>query len=573
MNNYNFKKFIIAIAIFNYSILHVLAELDYKIYNAAKNKCIRANGPDYPITYGICDGDSASWILPNNNFNGYELQYRSRAYPDYCISADEDGIVSLKECNENTTVNGYVNYLIANKQCFGSSESNPNEIALKQCSNEDPEQIWYFYYNFQYVQVYFYNAAKNKCLRFNGYDAPLTYGTCDNSENTVWYIPFTHEGYYSPKIDPSYCLSIENGKISLKECSDKTILYRDGNFIKSPSSDNYCIGSSEKNPKEIAINECDIDDQDQIWYFNNYDPVLVVQEFPEQPETVTVYFYNAISDTCIRVYKDSIINYVCDLTSDDSLWEIPVSHHGYYRSKSNPEKCLGIVNGVVALSECNENSILYRDGNLIKSTLPGDYCIVPSRTSYTLEYAKSCDENDYLNLWYFNFITDPTEEEPTVTEIGIDIPPTEIAELPIETPLAPAEVFIPDETIRTEIPIPVENPDIPKEITADPSEFAAIVSEMTAGQNAQNGNTTGTNENTVISNEIAAGPSEIAAFTNENTGATNNENGATQNGFGAAQNGNYSPQNIFAAPTPAVKENPTMTVTTVVTAVVTGVNY
>jgi len=425
MNNFNFKILFLAAVVFNCSILNVSA--DYYIFNASKNKCLRTSGPGLPLTYGICD-DKADWNIGSGYYN-YPVEYRSVAYPDYCISAEND-IVTLKECDQETTVRLVGNQLFlsllseTNGNCLASSESNPNEVALKECEVASPEvaepdQIWFFSYNPQPISVYLYNAAKNKCLRTSGEpQSPVTFGACDNSESIVWDIPFTHEGYYRSKLNPDYCLSIDNGVVSLEECSENTVISRDGNFIKDPLSENNCIGSSERGSKGVSVKECDANDQNQVWYFNNWDPSIVMEVVPEVPETVIVYFYNALKNACLRSDGSSIVFGSCDFTKDDALWEIPTSHDGYYRSKANPEQCLSIAEGAVVVSECDENTTLYRDGNFIKSHLSEDYCFGSSEKDPKSVSLKECNEKDQDQIWYFNN-WDPSvviEEFPTAPE-------------------------------------------------------------------------------------------------------------------------------------------------------------
>jgi len=415
MNNYSFKILSLAVVIFNCSILNASA---FCIYNASKNKCLRTSGPGSPLTYGICD-DAADWQA-SNYFNS-PAPYTSVAYPGYCIST-ENGNVTIKECDNDTTLHLKGNQLFQSNSidiCLGSSENNPNEVTLKQCNENDQDQIWFFN-SLETVGVYIYNAAKNKCLRTSGEpESPVTFGACDNSDNIVWNIPFTHEGYYRSKVNPNYCLSIDNNVVSLKECNENTIVSRNGNFIKSPLSENYCVGSSEKDPKGISVKECDANDQNQIWYFNNWDPSVVMEEFPEVPETVTVFFYNAFKNECLSTDGSSVVFGSCDFTKEDALWDIPTSHDGYYRSKANPEKCLSIMNGgVITLSDCNENTTLYRDGNFIKSPLSNDYCIGSSESDPKGVSLKGCNENDQDQIWYFNN-WDPSvviEEFPSLPE-------------------------------------------------------------------------------------------------------------------------------------------------------------
>jgi len=272
------------------------------------------------------------------------------------------------------------------------------------------------------VAFYIYNAYKNKCLRTTGLpDSTLTYGACDNSDNTIWYLPNSHYGYYESKASPGYCLSIYNGTVSLKECSRHTILLRDGNFIKSPSSENQCIGSSKKNSNEISLNECDVNDNQQIWFFNLWDPSNVIEQpetpVDEQPETVTVYLYNAFKNECIL--SDGTSGR-CDFSNEDSLWEIPVSHSGYYHPKANPEKCLSIIDDVVSLSECNEATVLYRDVNFMKSPSSDNQCIGTSENGSNEMSLKECDINDPSQIWYYN-VYDPS----LVVEETPEVPPPE----------------------------------------------------------------------------------------------------------------------------------------------------
>lgn len=188
---------------------------------------------------------------------------------------------------------------------------------------------------------------------------------------------------YRSKVNPDYCINLgdanEGGFVSLQKCNDEYSKFtREGNLIKSTevNDDNICLGSSD-NSTEIAKKKCDENDQDQIWYFNLWDSSIVFEEEtpePVQPENVTIYFYNAYKNECINSDGSSVTTGSCSLDGD-SLWEIPITHDGYYRPKSNLEKCLSIVDGVVSLSECNENTTLYRDGNFIRSPLSDDSCI------------------------------------------------------------------------------------------------------------------------------------------------------------------------------------------------------
>jgi len=258
------------------------------------------------------------------------------------------------------------------------------------------------------VAIYLYNANKNKCLRTTGeLDSTLTYGPCDNSDNTLWIVPNSFNGYFRSKINRNYCLNINSDSVSLKECSDNNYIYGEGNFLKSSINPNYCVGSSKKNSREVSLKGCDINDPDQVWYFNLWDSNNVVAQ---KEDTVSIYFYNTLKDQCIKSDGTSVITGSCDLSDDGTLWDIPVSHEGQYRSKANPEKCLSIEEGIVSLSECNENTTLYRDGNFIKSALSEEQCIQASSTENTLDYLEGCDANDYHHVWFYNIWTPPTTD-------------------------------------------------------------------------------------------------------------------------------------------------------------------
>jgi len=285
-----------------------------------------------------------------------------------------------------------------------------------------------------HVPIYIYNAGRNKCLSNTGkLDSPVTFGNCDNTDNIVWFIPYSHMGYYRSKINPDYCLSMEDdtegGKMILRNCEDDhdefSHFVRDGNFIKPSLPDrDLCLGGSTKRSNKIVKKVCNEKDLDQIWYFNIWDT-----SFTPPAESTIVYLYSAYKNQCIRTDGSTVTTGDC-LSSDDSLWEIPNSHDGYYRSKAYPEQCLSIVDGKVGLSECNETTTLYLDGNFIRSPLSEEHCIATSNalTDNELEYVERCDDQQYNNIWYFNIwtppastkdVTQPTpvseEENPTVT--------------------------------------------------------------------------------------------------------------------------------------------------------------
>jgi len=478
----NFKLFFLAV-IFNCYKLNVLATT---IYNAGAGKCLKSSGiPNTPITLGDCYSKEAIWDLPAY-FNGHCYQFTYRLNPNYCFGF-KNNIPTLVECSSNSNDSNEKNVVCFNSEvinpkyedmnkyfgssgstCLAPSESDPKQLSFIECSYKDGNLNTIWYNNYPYdTDVYIYNAYRNKCLRTTGIpDSPLTYGACDHSDNTVWKIPKSHNGNFRSQVNLDYCISIEDGVLSLKECNDDNTIYRDGNFVKSTSSDNYCISLSEKTPNEAILKECDINNPDQIWFFNLWDSsdvVIEVEDTPviAQPETVTIYFYNAYRNSCITSDGDAIVNGKC-FNNDNALWEIPASHDGYYRSKVNPEKCLSVVDGVVTLSECNENTKLYRDGNFIRSPLSDAHCIASSVVDNSIEYVENCIENHSDYIWYFNIWTPPAiESTPEVANETEVVVPTEVAnetEVVVPTEVANEnEVVVPTEVANeTEVVVPTE---------------------------------------------------------------------------------------------------------------------
>ncbi|OUM62991.1 hypothetical protein PIROE2DRAFT_10567 [Piromyces sp. E2] len=286
--------------------------------------------------------------------------------------------------------------------------------------------------NEETTEIYISNVSRNKCLSTTGLpESSLTYGDCDNSNNTIWIVPKSYYGNYRSKANPDYCLSIENGIVTLKECNDNTIIYNNKS-IRSPSSSNYCVGSSSSNSNEISLKECNNNDLDQIWYVNHWDPSF--EKVPTE-ETVTVYLYNALRNVCLNNNGNTVVPGNCEFTnkSYNSLWEIPISHHGNYYSKVNPGKCLSVTGNGIFLGECNENNILYRDGNFIRSSFIKNGCITIEYNYNSLKYKYGCDVNNTDQIWYFNIWTPPATEtitESSSTEISIPTDPFIISEIP-----------------------------------------------------------------------------------------------------------------------------------------------
>jgi len=258
-------------------------------------------------------------------------------------------------------------------------------------------------------QVYFYvyNPNRNKCVHLNEKDGFLTYGNCnDDPEKILWLPPDENYGVMRYGENPTCCLyedgitcgeSCINNSEQLRLCtSDNRIRPSEGDHCKNDT----CLGPSTSDPKRLTWVDCDNNDLDQIWYFNIWDPSVVVKE------TTTVYLYNAIKDECISTDGSSVTSGNCDF-DDNTLWEVPNSHNGYYRSKAYPGKCLSVMDGVVSLNECNEDTTLYLDGNFIKSPSSKDRCIVSSKSGHTLEYIEGCDINDSYHIWYVNIWESP----------------------------------------------------------------------------------------------------------------------------------------------------------------------
>jgi len=405
--------------------------------------------------------------LPSEMFNLLNLQELSLKYNKITSIPSEIGNleslnVLLLDHNQITTIPVEIGKIPKVNLSFNEINSIPSELSnhnLDLSNNPIAEER---------VSVYLYNAIKNKCLRTTGdLNTPLTYGTCDNSENIVWTIPTTHIGKYRSKINPDYCISMEDGNessvISLQYCnSENSEFGRDGNLIKA-STNNLCLGSS-KDSNEVVQKACDENDQDQIWYFNNWDSSIVFEEEPEviipgvlPPVDVTIYFYNAYNNKCITTDGSTVTTGDC-FNNEGALWEIPVSHDGYYRPKSNPEKCLSIVDGAVTLSECNDDTTLYRDGNFIRSPSSDDYCIASSEVDDSLKYLKGCNENNSDHIWYFNVWTAP-ETESTETDVTTETSYLTPAVVPTET-MDSIVTVVPTETVdSTEIAVPTETVD------------------------------------------------------------------------------------------------------------------
>jgi len=405
---------------------------NYKIgsfYNANRKKCLRNNGVrNTSITYGDCDNSKNSlWIIHNSRSFIHSFNNS-----DYCLSMEMNSL-TLGYCTGSYYDFYYTNNTIIYRSpawprftttlsCVTMSDNDSNKADTDLCNENDPDQIWIFNEWEPSVTIYLYNSFKNKCITSDG--SSVTTGSCNN-DNALWEIPTSHNGSYRSKAYPNKCLSIIDGIVSVSECNETTKLYRDGNFIRSPLSDSRCIASSKIDQTLKYVEGCDVSEPDQLWFYNIWDSNVVIEETPavEQQEMVTIYFYNPLKNVCITSDGSSVTTGNCS-DNDDALWEIPVSHGGYFRSKTHPEKCLSIIDENVSVSDCNENTILYRDGHSIKSPLSEDRCIASSQSGSALEYVDHCDANDANHIWYFNIWTPPadsvtptsiTEEKSTVT--------------------------------------------------------------------------------------------------------------------------------------------------------------
>jgi len=403
----------------------------YYVYNPNRNKCLYINGKGESLTYGDCNDDPEK-VLWNPPLGGYgTMRYGSN--PNCClygggIACSEGCIIDTKPlrlCTSGYSIRPAASYYCSDL-CLGPTKNDPNHLTFVDCDGNDPDQVWEYYsYNsttgFILPQkekevppveeyVYIYNADRNECLTTSGvFGTPITYGKCDNSDNTVWITSNSNDDIRS-KANPTYCISPNDGNsegdVILGECStepDQNQFKRSENLIKyytNASYTNTCIGSSEEDPSKTALIRCNEKDPSQIWYFNKWDPSVVIKE------TAMVYFYNAYKDECIHTDGSSVTMGSCDF-NDDSLWEIPNSHKGYYRSKANPEKCLSVVDDKVSLTECNEDTRLYLDGNFIRSSSSKDHCIATSTSDHTLEYIEGCDISDANHLWYANIWESP----------------------------------------------------------------------------------------------------------------------------------------------------------------------
>jgi len=410
------------------------------IYNRNRNKCLHSDGKYGKVTYGDCNDklENILWIgsgngsifyadNPNCCFNGSSLSCGT--YCVYGYPANQRGL-------EYWTINNHINKAPSGSShlsgfgpidiCLGSKDKNSDELTLTECDDYDPDQIWEFnkwnWNSTEFVPpqkeeeqsieeyIYIYNANRNECLTTSGVvGTPITYGKCDNSDNMVWITSNTN-GHFRSKANPNYCMrpndSNSEGTVILGKCSPiahKNQFYREKNLLKkryNSSYYKYCIGSSDKDPNQADIKECNEKDPDQIWYFNHWDSSVVVKD------NAIVYFYNAFKNECIHTDGTLVATGSCDFSNDNTLWEIPNSHKGYYRSKANPEKCLSIVDGEVSLSECNEDNKLSLDGNFIRSLNDKDHCIASSKSGKTLEYIEGCNIEDPDHIWYVNIWTE-----------------------------------------------------------------------------------------------------------------------------------------------------------------------
>jgi len=320
---------------------------------------------------------------------------------------------------------------------------------------------------------------------------------------------------------------------------------------------------------EIVKKECDENDQDQIWYFNIWDDSIVFEEetpVVTAPENVYIYFYNAYKNKCITSDGSSVTVGNC-FNNDDAIWEIPVSHDGYYRPKDHSDKCLTIIDGVVSLSECNENTTLYRDGNFIRSPTSADYCIASSQSDNTLEYLQGCSDWNSDHIWYFNVWTPPETTSQVATPTETVVESTEVA-VPTETVVESTEVAVPTETVveSTEVAVPTETVvestevAVPTETVVESTEVA--VPTETVVESTEVAVPT---ETVVESTEVAV-PTETVVESIEVAVPTETVVESTEV---AVPTEAIVESTEVVESTSVTEENPTMTITTTVTAILT----
>jgi len=420
------------------------------IYNRYRNKCIHYNEKSGDITFGDCNDklESILWIgegggsivyaaNPNCCFAGNHL-----SCGDYCVygtpapSRDLEFWISNSHINRAPSGSSHRSDFGPINVCLGSKDSDSDELIWRECDDYDPDQFWEFNtWNWNATEfvppppkeekpsteeyIYIYNADRNECLTTSGIvDTPITYGKCDNSDNTIWITSDTN-GHFRSKANPNYCIRPNNNistdsevTVILGKCSPiahNNQFYREKNFMKkrfNSSYYNYCIGSLDSDPHQADLKTCDEKDPDQIWYFNHWDPSVVIKD------NAIVYFYNAYKNVCMHTDTDgtTVTTGSCVFSDDSALWEIPNSHKGNYRSKAHPEKCLSIVDGEVGLRECNEETKLTLDGNFIRSLKNKEHCIASAKSSNTLEYIEGCSVEDPDHIWYANIWTEEKEE-------------------------------------------------------------------------------------------------------------------------------------------------------------------
>jgi len=412
------------------------------IYNRKRDQCLHSDGKNGSITYGDCHDklENILWIGHGGGSIRYAANSKccfagsSLSCGDYCVygtpapSRDLEFWIANGHINRAPTGSSHLSGFGPTNICLGSKDETSNELAWRECDDYDPDQFWEFNsWNWNATEItippkeeklsveeeiYIYNANRNECLRTSGIvDTPITYGKCDNSDNTVWITSNTN-GHFRSKANPNYCLrpnnvSTDSGvTVILGKCSPiahNNQFYRENNLLIKRINGSYnrsCIGSSEQDPQQADLKTCDEKDPDQIWYFNHWDPSVVVKD------TAIVYLYNAYKNVCIRTDGASVTTGSCDFTNDSTLWDIPNSHKGYYRSKAYPEKCLSIEDGEVALSECQEDAKLALDGNFIRALKDKDYCLASSTSGTTLEYLEGCSVENPDHLWYVNIWTE-----------------------------------------------------------------------------------------------------------------------------------------------------------------------
>ncbi|KAG4082822.1 hypothetical protein H8356DRAFT_969059 [Neocallimastix lanati (nom. inval.)] len=117
------------------------------------------------------------------------------------------------------------------------------------------------------LRGYFYSMSQpNYCLRVSNIDTGSL--ELDHSNYSLWDVPYTHNGHFDLKLDYKRCIMAkDNASLVLGEWdNDRTIFYRNSNYIMSPLYQDKCVGLNTDSSL-IMIN-CNEYDPTQLFYFN-----------------------------------------------------------------------------------------------------------------------------------------------------------------------------------------------------------------------------------------------------------------------------------------------------------------